>query len=62
METRDRAKAILSSGRKTNRPHPDEPGMRIVGWIVPDDDAGLSDAIFALDDITSAATAHFKSD
>jgi len=61
MDKRERAKAILN-GRRANHPHPSDAGMRIVGWVVPEDTAGLSDAIFALEDIESAATAHFKSD
>jgi hypothetical protein len=36
--------------------------MRIVGWVVPEEVAGLSDSLFALEHIGSAAKAHFKSD
>lgn len=61
MDTRERAKAILHEGRMVNYPHPDETGMRIVGWVVPQDLAGLGLAGPALEEISSAATAHFKS-
>lgn len=43
MTTEERVHAIINSKRRTNRPHPDEPGKRIIGWIVDADIAGMSE-------------------
>ena len=50
-----RADAILKVTHRGNLPHPDHPGKRIIGWIVDEDLAGLSDGLFALEEIQSRA-------
>lgn len=37
-----------------NMPDPHNPGMRIIGWRVTEDEAGLSDALFFLDEVRAA--------
>lgn len=51
------ADKILSSTntRRSNRPIPDEKDKRIVGWVIDADDAGLSCALFALEEIERRA-------
>jgi hypothetical protein len=39
---------------KINYPDPHNPGMRLVGWRVPEATAGLSNAIFWLEGIERA--------
>jgi hypothetical protein len=51
MTKRERAMEIANTPSIANVPHGRYPGMRIVGWIVPEDVAGLSDALFAMDEI-----------
>jgi hypothetical protein len=57
MDTNARADAILATSRKVNMPHPDHEGKRVVGWVVDEDTAGLSDALFALEEIARRALA-----
>lgn len=47
----DQADAILASKRRTNRPHPDEPGKRIIGWIVDEEKIGLGTGLLAIEEI-----------
>lgn len=49
MTIEERADAIVASTSTSNIPHPNHPGKRIVGWIVDENLAGLSDALFAMD-------------
>lgn len=56
MSTADRASAVLATKRRANIPHPDDPSMRVVGWVIPEELAGLSAALFALDEIVKRAT------
>ena len=51
MTAEERADAILASKRHVNLPKPGEPGLRVVGWVVSEDVAGLSEALFAMDEI-----------
>ena len=57
-EIPDQVAAILASKRQTNRPHPDEPGKRIIGFIVDENDIGLSTGLLALERIQKAAQAN----
>ena len=50
------ANIILASRHRVNYPHPKEAGKRIVGWVIDEDDAGLSDALFAVEEIVRRAT------
>jgi hypothetical protein len=50
----DRATKILAGG-KLNLPHPRDKSKRVVGFVVEAEVAGLSDALFALDEIKAAA-------
>jgi len=50
-----RAALIIESRRMTNMPHPDSPGMRIVGWIVDESVAGLTESHTALSIIADRA-------
>jgi hypothetical protein len=52
----ERISAILSCKHRSNIPHPNHPGKRLVGWIVDEDVAGLSDSLFALEEIERLAT------
>lgn len=55
MTASERADAILATKRRTNMPYPREPGKRIVGFVVDEEIAGLSEALFALDEIVKRA-------
>lgn len=55
----ERAKKIIA-GTLTNHPDRSNEGMRIVGFRVSEDVAGLSDAIFALDEVVKAVNSHDK--
>lgn len=58
----EQADAILASKRRTNRPHPDEPGKRIIGWIVDEDKIGLGVGLLALEEVENrAARGHQQS-
>ena len=37
-----------------NVPAPDKPGMRMVGWYVPEDQIGLGTALLAIEKIAKA--------
>ena len=47
-DTYGQADAIARSQLGFNHPAPDRPGMRMVGWYVPDDKVGLGSALSAL--------------
>lgn len=53
MTKGERADAILASGSRGN--HPCGGGKRIVGWIVDEDLVGLSDGLFAIEEIEKRA-------
>ena len=48
------ADRIASRTTTFNRPAPDKPGMRMVGWYVPEDQVGLGTTLLALDRIALA--------
>lgn len=51
----EQADNILASKRRTNRPHPDVPGKRIIGWVVDEDKIGLGVGLLALEEIEKRA-------
>jgi len=57
LSTKERADAILAINHLSNMPHPDKPGMRIMGWVVPEDVAGLGVGILAIEEIQRRALA-----
>lgn len=56
MTNMERAVAIVNSKRRCNNPH--SPGQRVVGFIVDEEIAGLSPALFALDEVVKVFNAH----
>lgn len=48
------ADAIAKRLTMFNHPAPDKPGMRMVGWYVPDDQVGLGSVFGALERIAKA--------
>lgn len=49
------ADIILNSRHRKSVPIQGEPNKRLVGWVIDADDAGLSDALFALEEIERRA-------
>lgn len=60
LSTKERADAILAITHLSNIPHPDKSGMRIMGWVVPEDIAGLGVGILAIEEIQRRAIAASK--
>lgn len=56
LTSAERAVVIVNSGRKSNRPISEN--ERVVGFVVNEDIAGLSDGLFALDHIAKAVNSH----
>lgn len=51
----EQANNILASGRRSNRPHPDDPTKRIIGWVVDEDEVGMGEGLLALEEIERRA-------
>lgn len=49
MTIGERTDAVIASKRHGNIPH--SPGKRLVGWIVDEELAGLSDGLFVMDEV-----------
>jgi hypothetical protein len=60
--TSDLADKILASKRRGNHPcHNGESGKRLVGWIMDEDVVGLSDGLFAIEEIEKRAASSQRS-
>lgn len=55
MTIKDRADAILASTHTFNAPYEGDSTKRIVGWVVDADVAGISEGVFALEEIKCRA-------
>lgn len=51
----EQADAILTSKRRVNWPHPDEPSKRVIGWVVDEDKIGLGVGLLALEEVERRA-------
>lgn len=60
MTDEERVQAILATTRLRNVPVAGEPGMRLVGFVVSEDVADLSQGLFAIGEIQRRAIAASK--
>jgi len=56
MTIDDRVARVIASKHYINIPHPTRPGMRVVGWLVDEDVAGLSEGLDVMEKITAKLT------